>query len=67
MTQLSDIDYIYAAIGVIVGIIMIFSPRTFMRGAKYDEDSLKTESFLKKIGIAVIILGIVFAIIIYTR
>lgn len=67
MKQLSDIDYIYAIIGIIIGIIMIASPRTFMRKAKYDEESLKTESLLKKMGIVIIILGIVFGVVIYTR
>lgn len=67
MKQPSDFDYVYAVIGIIVGIIMIATPRTFMRKAKYDEESLKTESLLKKIGIGVIIICIVFAIVIYTR
>ena len=65
--QPSNFDYLYAAIAIIVGIIMIANPRTFMRKAKYDEESLKTESLLKKLGIGLTVIGIAFAVYIYLR
>lgn len=65
--QPSNFDYIYAALGVICGIVMIASPRTFMRKVRYDEEGVKTESLVKKLGIAVILLGVGLAIYIFTR
>lgn len=63
--QSTNFDFLYPALIAIVGIVMIFSPRTFMRGAKYDEESIKTESWVKKTGIGLIIVGIGYAIYIY--
>lgn len=65
--QPSKIDIIYAIIGVIIGLVMIASPRTFMYKAKYDEESLKTESWTKKLGIALTILSIGFGIYIIVK
>lgn len=65
--ETSFYDYLYAIFGVLFGIFMIVSPRTLMRGAKYDEESLKTESWLKKVGIGLIIASIGLAIYLYLR
>ena len=67
MKGLSNIDYIYSIAMIIVGIVMISSPRTFMGRAKYDEDSLKTEKFLKIMGIVIMLLSVVFAGFIFFR
>lgn len=65
--QPSKIDIIYAIIGLIIGLVMIISPRTFMYKAKYDEEGLKTESWTKKLGIALAILSVGFGIYIMLR
>lgn len=63
----SNFDYAYAAFGLIFGIVMMASPRTFMRGAKYDEESIKAESFVKKAGAGLAVLAIFFAVYVYFR
>lgn len=60
-------DYLYALVGIIFGIIMIINPRMLMRNAGYDEESLKTESFMKKIGVLLIIASIGLAIYLYIK
>ncbi|MDR0825443.1 MAG: hypothetical protein LBN74_10145 [Prevotella sp.] len=62
MGHLLAIDFIYPVFMLIFGIVMIVSPRTFMRKAKYDEESLKTESLLKKLGIGLAVFAVLFAI-----
>lgn len=64
---LSNFDYLYAIFGIIFGIIMIANPRMFMRNAGYDEESLRTESFMKKTGIVLILGCIGFAIYLYIK
>lgn len=65
--QLSNFDFIYSGLAILLGIIMIASPRTLMRGANYDEESLKTESLVKKLGVAVIVLGIILGVYLFLR
>lgn len=60
-------DYLYAVVGIIFGIIMIINPRMLMRNAGYDEESVKTESFMKKIGILFVIASIGLAIYLYIK
>ncbi len=65
--ELSNFDYVYAVFGIIFGIIMIVNPRMFMRNAGYDEESVRTESFMKKTG-AVLVAGCIgFAIYIFVK
>ena len=56
--NITNFDYIYPILEIILGIVMIITPRTFMRKAQYDEESLKTEKLVKKAGIGLIILGV---------
>lgn len=56
------IDFVYPAFLLILGIVMIFSPRTLMRKAKYDEESMKTESWVKRLGIVLCIAGVAVGI-----
>lgn len=63
----TNFDYIYAALGVIIGLVLIKSPRIVMRGAKYDEEGMKTESLVKKMGIGLIVMAIGLAIYLYVR
>jgi hypothetical protein len=65
--QYSNWDYIYAVFMLIFGIFMIISPRSLMRKAKYDEESLKTESWVKKTGIGLCIMAPLFALFIYYK
>ncbi|MDR1715941.1 MAG: hypothetical protein ACK5KN_11810 [Dysgonomonas sp.] len=65
--QYSNWDYIYAVFMLIFGIFMIISPRSLMRKAKYDEESLKTESWVKKAGIGLCIMAPLFAFFIYYK
>ena len=65
--ELSNIDYIYAVAIGIVGIMLIANPSTFMGRAKYDENRVKTESLLKKVGIGLIVFAAIFAGAIYFR
>ncbi|MDR2956485.1 MAG: hypothetical protein LBV43_15540 [Prevotella sp.] len=67
MSHLSNFDYLYAALFLLFGIFMIVSPRTLMRGAKYDEESLKTEKWVKRLGIVLCIFAVGFAISLYIR
>ena len=63
----TNFDYIYAALAVVIGLVLIKNPRIVMRGAKYDEESLKTESLVKKMGAGLIVIAIIFAIYLYLR
>jgi hypothetical protein len=65
MQTLSNYDYLYAIFMFAFGLFMIFSPRTLMRGSKYDEDSLKTEKWVKRLGIGLCVIGVIFGIWIY--
>lgn len=65
--EFTNFDYIYAAAVAVIGVLMIASPRTFMGRAKYDEESVKTESLVKKMGIGAIVLAIAFAAIIFFK
>lgn len=64
---MSKFDYFYPVIIAIVGILMIVNPRTFMRGAKYDEEAYRNEVLVKKIGIGGIVAALIIAAIIYFR
>jgi hypothetical protein len=46
----------------VFGIVMVSSPRSLMRKAKYDEESLKTESWVKKLGIGLCVFAVGFGI-----
>lgn len=63
----SNFDFVYAVLAVVLGILLIANPRALMRGAKYDEESLKTESLMKKIGIAIIALGVILAVYLFLQ
>ncbi|WP_029903179.1 hypothetical protein [Prevotella sp. 10(H)] len=63
----SNWDFIYPVFMLIFGIVMILSPRTFMRKAKYDEDSVKAESWVKKAGIGLAIMAPLLAFFIYYK
>ncbi|MDR1090759.1 MAG: hypothetical protein LBL79_06755 [Prevotella sp.] len=65
MQKFTNIDFIYPVFLLIFGIVMIFNPRTVMRKAKYDEESLKTESWVKKLGIGFCIFAVAFAVYMY--
>lgn len=58
MRQLTNIDLLYPIFMLILSIVMIVSPRSLMRKAKYDEESLKTESWVKKLGIALVVFAV---------
>jgi uncharacterized membrane protein YfcA len=58
MRNLTNIDLLYPIFMLILGIIMIFSPRSLMRNAKYDDESLKTESWVKKLGIGLAVFAV---------
>lgn len=50
---------------VVIGIcalVMILSPQTFMGRAKYDEGAVKTQGFIKKAGIGLLIFSVVLII-----
>lgn len=67
MRHFTNIDFLYPVFMLIFGIVMITSPRSLMRKAKYDEESLKTESWVKKLGIALCIFSVGFAVYIYYK
>lgn len=67
MRHLSNIDFLYPIFMFIFGIVMIMSPRSLMRKAKYDEESLKTESWVKKLGIGLCVFSVGFAIYIFYK
>jgi len=62
MHKFTNIDLIYPAFMLIFSIIMIVNPRTMMRKAKYDEEGLKTESWVKKMGIGLLVLAVALGI-----
>jgi hypothetical protein len=43
---------------LIFSIIMIMSPRSLMRKAKYDEEGLKTELWVRRLGIGLCIAAV---------
>lgn len=55
MKEIILVDFLYPVFLLILGIVMITSPRSLMRKAKYDEESIKTESWVKKLGYVVCI------------
>lgn len=65
MQKFTGIDFMYPAFFLIFAIVMIVSPRTMMRRAKYDEESMKTESWIKKLGIGLCVFAVAFAVFIY--
>lgn len=67
MHQFSNFDYLYALFILLFGVFMIVSPRTLMRGAKYDNESLKTEKWVKRLGIVFCLFAVGFAAYIYIR
>ena len=67
MQQYSNFDYLYALLTLVLALVMIFSPRTLMRGVKYDEESMKTEKWVKWVGIGISVFSIGFAIFIYIK
>lgn len=55
---------------IVIGIcalVMIFSPRTLMGKAKYDESAIKTEGLIKKSGIGLLIFCIILLIYTFLR
>ena len=60
-------DYLYPIFIFLFGIFMIISPRTLMRKAKYDEEGLKAESWVKKAGVGLCILAPLLAIFLYYK
>lgn len=67
MRQIILIDFIYPAFMFILGVVMISSPRSLMRKAKYDEESLKTESWVKKSGIVLCVGAVGLAVYFYYK
>lgn len=67
MHQYSNLDFIYAAFMFLLGIFMIVSPGSVIRKAKYDEERLKTESWIRKTGIVLSIIGVLMGIFFYTK
>lgn len=65
MSKFTNIDFIYPVFFLVFGIVMILSPRTMMRKAKYDEESLKMESWIKKLGIGFCVFAVAFAVFMY--
>ena len=61
------LDLLYPVFMFIFGIIMISSPRSLMRKAKYDEESLKTESWVKKLKIGLCVFAVGFGIYIFYK
>ena len=62
MSELAT-QLMYYIVITIAGIVMVASPRAFIGRAKYDENSLKAEKFIKITGIAIIIIGVVLSIV----
>lgn len=67
MQKFSNWDYLYAIFMFLFGLFMIFSPGTFIRKVGYNEERVKAESWLKKIGIGLCIIAPIFAYFIYTK
>lgn len=67
MKQFSNYDYLYAVFMFLFGLFMIFSPGSLMRKAKYDEERIKTESWLKKTGIVLSVMAVLFGIYVYYK
>lgn len=59
---ITAIDFIKPVFFLLLGLVMIFSPRTLMWKAKYDEEGLRTESWVKKLGIIMCIISVAVAI-----
>ncbi len=58
MRQLTNIDLLYPIFMLVLGVVMILSPRSLMRKAKYDEEGLKAESWVKKLGIGLAVFAV---------
>lgn len=67
MKQILLIDFIYPAFLFILGIVMITSPRSLMGRAKYDKESMKTESWVKKLGYVVALGSVGLAVYFYYK
>ncbi|NDV78710.1 hypothetical protein [Dysgonomonas sp. 511] len=63
----TNFDYLYAIFMFLFGIFMIVSPGSVIRKAKYDEERIKTESWVRKTGIVFCVLGVIFGTFIYTK
>lgn len=59
---ITAIDFAKPIFLLILGLVMIFSPRTLMWKAKYDEEGMRTESWVKKLGIIMCIVGVGIAV-----
>lgn len=59
---ITAIDFAKPIFLLILGLVMIFSPRTVMWKAKYDEEGLRTEAWVKKLGIIMCLVGVSIAI-----
>lgn len=57
------VHLMYYIVIAIVGIVMVASPRTFIGKAKFDENSLKAEKFIRIVGIGIIVVGAIFTIV----
>lgn len=62
MSELA-IQLMYYIVIAIVGIVMVASPRAFIGRAKFDENSLKAEKFIKITGIAIIVISVILSIV----
>lgn len=60
----STMNIIYFVTIAIFGLVMVFSPHTFMGRAKYSDGSEKTQKLIKKVGIVIIVVQVI--LIIYT-
>lgn len=67
MHQYSNFDYLYAAFMLLFGIFMIVSPGSVIRKAKYDEERLRTESWIRKTGIALCVIAVGMGIFFYMK
>ena len=62
MSELAT-QLMYYIVIAIVGIVMVASPRAFIGRAKFDENSLKAEKFIKITGIAIIVVSVILSIV----
>jgi len=67
MNQYSNLDYLYPAFLLIFGLIMIFSPGSFVRKVGYNEERVKAEKWLRVIGVALCIFAPIMAYYFYTK
>lgn len=66
MQKFTNYDYLYPIFMFLFGLFMIFSPGSLIRKVKYDEERIKAESWLKKIGIGLCIFALLFAYFVYS-